>query len=320
MYAIYGDLEVPFTENFTFGIAARYEDYDDFGDSINGKVSGRYAFTDSFSMRAAYGTSFRGPSLAQTAFQFWTQNFGAGGMLETFGHLPVDDPLAIANGAVPLTEEESENLSIGFVYDGGEMFQITVDYFKVDIDDRITLVSGSTDNVTFFANLVDTETDGVDIVAQGATDVAGGIFGWLAAYNLSDTEVQNPGVLGEQELNILETAPPEDKIILQGTWDSDRWGFLLRATRFGETVRDFDFGGGFPDPHTFDAVWSLDIEAAYRVTDSWLVALGADNVLDEYTNLSSSDNAYFGHLPYDILSGIGMNGAYWYVRTNYDFQ
>ena len=319
-YAVYGDIEVPLTDAFTVGAAARFEDYDDFGNSTNGKFSGRYAVTDSFAVRATYSTSFRAPSLAQTSFQFSTQNFGAGGMLETFGHLPVDDPLAIANGAAPLEEETSDNLTVGFVYNAGELFQLTVDYFQVNIDDRITLVSGTTDNVTFFSNLVDTETDGIDIMASGATDVGGGLLSWLAAYNTFDTEVQNPGVLGEEELNILETAPPKDKIILQGGWDADRWGLLLRATRFGEVVRDFDFGGGFPDPHTFDAVWSIDLEAAFNVTDDWLVAVGGDNVTDEYTNLQSADNSFFGHLPYDVLSGIGMNGAYWYLRTRFDFD
>lgn len=318
--ALYGDLEVPVTNSFTVGVAARYEDYDDFGDSINGKVSGRYVVSDTLALRAAVGTSFRAPSLAQTAFQFSTQNFGAGGMLETFGHLPVSDPVAIANGALPLKEEESDNLSIGVVYDGGEQLTVTVDYFRIDIDDRISLVGGSTDNVTFFANLVDTETDGFDIMAQGVRPAGGGTFRWSAAYNTSDTTVKNPSVLGEQELNILETAAPEDKIILQGNLGRDRWGFMLRATRFGETTRDFDFGGGFPDPQTYDAAWSIDVEAAYEVSDDWIVAIGADNIADEYADLSSDDNNFFGHLPYDILSGIGFNGAYWYVRTSYDFE
>ncbi len=320
VFAIYADLEVPVSDAFTVGIAGRYEDYDDFGDSVNGKLSGRFAVTDAFAIRATVGTSFRGPSLAQTVFQFATQNFGGGGMLETFGHLPVSDPLAIANGAVPLQEENSNNITVGFVYNGGDRFVVTVDYFKVDIDDRISLVSGSTDNVTFFANLVDTETEGFDIMANGAIDAGSGTFRWSVAYNQSDTEVQNPSVLGEEELNILETAAPEDKLILQGNWDNERWGFLLRATQFGDTTRDFDFGGGFPDPQTYDAAWSIDIEAAYHVSDNWTVAIGGRNIADEYAELSSDDNNFFGHLPYDVLSGIGFNGAYWYARTNYNFK
>ena len=320
VFAVYGDLEIPVSDAVTVGIAGRYEDYDDFGDAFTGKLSARAELTDAIAIRATFGTSFRGPSLAQTAFQFSTQNFGGGGMLETFGHLPVSDPLAIANGAIPLNEEESDNISVGIVFDRGEQFTITVDYFKVDIDDRITLVNGSTDNVTFFSNLVDTETDGFDIMARGSLGAGSGTLNWSAAYNTSDTEVQNPSVLGEEELNILETAAPDDKVILQGDWDGDRWGFLLRATRFGETTRDFDFGGGFPDAQVHDAKWSIDIEAAYQVNDAWIVAIGADNVTDEYSELSSDDNNFFGHLPYDVLSGIGFNGAYWYARTNYNFK
>lgn len=319
VFALYGELELPVTDAFTVGIAARYEDYDDFGDSTNGKISGRYAFNDSFAIRAAYGTSFRAPSLAQTGFQFSTQNFGAGGMLETFGHLPVSDPLAIANGAVPLKEEESENLSAGFVFNAGDQFSLTVDYFQIDIDDRITLVQGSTDNVTFFTNLVDTETDGFDIIAQGNWDAGASSITWMAAYNKSETTVKNPSVIGEEELNTIETAAPDDKVILSGSWHLDRWRTTLRATRFGETTRDFDFGGGFPDPQTYDANWSIDAEVAFNINDAWTVAVGGDNIFDEYPDPSSDDINFFGHLPYDVLPPIGMNGAYWYARTSYDF-
>lgn len=319
VFAVYGDLTVPVSERLTFGLAGRYEDYDDFGDAFTGKLSGRLALSDSVALRAAVGTNFRAPSLAQTAFEFSTQNFGAGGMLETFGHLPVSDPLAMANGALPLEEEESDNVSVGVVYDGGEILSITVDYFRIDIDERITLVSGSTDNVTFFSNLVDTETDGVDITARGAVDAGTSTIRWSAAYNTTDTEVKNPSVIGEEALNILETAPPDDKIVLQGNWDVARWGFLLRATRFGETTRDFDFGGGFPPAQTYDAVWSIDVEAAYEIRDGWTVAIGGDNIADEFPERSSDDINFFGHLPYDILSGIGMNGAFWYLRTGIEF-
>ena len=319
VYALYGDLEVPVTDALTVAVAGRFEDYDDFGDSINGKLSARFALTDQFAVRGTLGTSFRAPSLAQTSFQFSTQNFGTGGMLETFGHLPVNDPVAIANGATPLKEEESDNLTVGFVYDGGEAFSLTVDYFRIDIDDRITLTPGSTDNVTFFTNRINTETDGVDVTAEGAFDLGAGKLNWVAAYNTSDTEVQNRAGLGEEELNVLETMAPDDKIILSGAWNLGRWGFVARATRYGETVRDFDFGGGFPDAQILDAVWSLDLEASFDVSDAITVAVGADNIADEYPDVASADNSFFGHLPYDVISPIGMNGAFWYARASVDF-
>jgi len=40
---------------------------------------------------------------------------------------------------------------------------------------------------------------------------------------------------------------------------------------------------------------------------------------DEYPDRSIDDISFFGHLPYDVLSPIGMNGAYFNFRTQYDF-
>ena len=319
IYGVYVDLEAQVTDRLLLGAAARYEDYDDFGDSLNGKISGMYRFTDNFAVRAAFGTSFRAPSLAQTGFEFSTQDFGAGGQLTVFGHLPVSDPLAIANGAVPLKEEESDNLSVGFIVDMGEEFSLTFDYFSIDVDDRISIVPGSIDNVTFFTNLVNTETDGFDITATGVFDLGIGVLDWRIGYNNSETDVKNPQVLGEEQLNTLETVAPDGKLILSGSWSVDRWLVVLRTTRFGETTRDLDFGGGFPDPQTYGETWSIDLEVGFDVTDSLTVAIGADNLLDEYPDLSSDDINFFGHLPYDVLSPIGMNGAYFYVRAQYDY-
>ena len=320
VYSAYVQLDAAATENLEFSVAARFEDYDDFGSAITGKLSGIYHFTDTFAVRGALGRNFRAPSLAQTAFEFSTTNFGPGGMLIVIGHVPVSDPRALANGALPLKEEQSNNLSAGLVWEASDSVNVSVDLFKIDVDDRITLVPGSMDSITFFTNLVDTETQGIDIVANGSVAAFNGDIAWTAAYNRSDTDVQNPQVLGEQEINVLETAAPKDKVILQGVWSSGgRWSLLGRLTRFGKTVRDFDFGGGFPDAQTHSDVWSLDVEVGFEPRDNWHIAIGAENILDEYPDLSSADNNFFGHLPYDIFPAIGMNGAFLYARARIDY-
>jgi iron complex outermembrane receptor protein len=318
VYAAYVDVEADLSDQFSIGAAARFEDYDDFGNALTGKLSGRFAVTDAFAIRGAVGTSFRAPSLAQTGYERATTNFGSGGMLELFRLLPVSDPDAIANGAVPLKEEESTNLSIGFVYDASPAFNLTVDYFQIDVDDRITLVNAP-NNIQYFSNLIDTETDGFDIVATGVIEVGTGTIDWRVSYNNSETDAKNPEVLGVEDLNTVETAAPEDKFIISGNWIVDRWSTLLRVTQYGDTTRVFDFGGGFEPTQTYDAVWSVDAEFAAKISDAWTVAIGADNLTDEYPDRSSDDINYFGHLPYDVLSGIGMNGRYIYLRTQYDF-
>ncbi len=318
VFALYVDVATDLTDQFSVGAAARYEDYDDFGDALTGKLSARFQFTDVFAVRGAAGTSFRAPSLAQIGYERSTTNFGDGGMLELFRLLPVSDPDAIANGALPLKEEESQNFSIGFVADMGEMFSLTVDYFQIDVDDRVFLINAA-NNIQYFSNLVDTETTGFDVVASGSVDLGGGSVAWSASYNNSETDAKNPGVVGVEDLNTIESKSPEDKLILSGNWIVDRWSVLLRLTQFGDTRRVFDFGGGFEPAQTYDSVWSVDAEIAAQITDDWTVAIGADNLTDEYPDLSSDDINYFGHLPYDVLSPIGMNGAYYYLRTQYDF-
>jgi len=318
VYAAYVDVEADLSDQFSTGVAARFEDYDDFGSALTGKLTGRFEVTDRFAIRGAAGTNFRAPSLAQTGYERATTNFGTGGMLELFRLLPVTDPDAIAAGAQPLDEEESTNLSIGFVYDSGPAFYLTVDYFHIDVDDRITLINAG-NNIQYFTNLIDTETDGFDIVASGMIEAGAGTFDWRVSYNNSETDVDNPSVLGVEDLNTVESAAPEDKLILSGNWTADRWSTLLRVTQYGETTRVFDFGGGFEPEQTYDAVWSVDAEFAAMISDAWTVAIGADNLLDEYPDRSSDDINYFGHLPYDVLSGIGMNGRYIYIRTQYGF-
>jgi len=61
----YLDLEVDFTDRFSGGAAIRYEDYDEFGDTFDWKLSGRFEVTDTFALRATASTGFRAPTPGQ---------------------------------------------------------------------------------------------------------------------------------------------------------------------------------------------------------------------------------------------------------------
>jgi iron complex outermembrane receptor protein len=346
----YVDLETNLTERFQVGAAARFEDYSDFGNSVNGKISGRYELTDALALRGTVGTGFRAPSLTQDFFRGSTTSFGEGGQLENVLNLPTDDPIAQLLGAQDLDAEESVSYNLGFVFNPDNGFRLTVDFYKVDIDDRITLserIGGPevTDyiedqlgipgvlGVRFFTNAIDTETEGFDVVADYAFDLGAGSLLLSAAYNKSDTEVThvdpNPPeldalvgrnvVFGVEERNTIETASPDDKIILTSNWTSERWSVLVRGTRWGEATRVFNFGGGFRPEQTYGAEWGIDLDVEFAVTEKLSVAVGANNVLDEYPDLSSADINFFGNLPYDVLQPLTFNGAFYYLRTTYTF-
>jgi iron complex outermembrane receptor protein len=346
----YIDLESDITDRFQAGIAARVEDYSDFGSSVDGKLSGRFELTDSLALRGTVGSGFRAPSLTQAFFRGSTTSFGEGGQLENVLNLPTDDPIAVLLGASDLDAEESMSYNLGFVFTPGGQFRLTVDFYRVDIDDRITLseriggpevtqyiedqlgIEGVL-GVRFFTNAIDTQTEGFDIVADYSLDLGPGNLLLSAAYNQSDTEVThvdpNPPELdaigvdnvlfGVEERNTIETASPEDKYILTAHWTTDRWSVLARGTRWGEASRVFNFGGGFIPRQTYGAEWGVDLDVEFEVSENFRVAIGANNVLDEYPDLSSGDINYFGNLPYDVLQPITFNGAFYYLRTTYAF-
>jgi iron complex outermembrane receptor protein len=348
--SVYVDLESSITDEFQLGVAGRFEDYSDFGSSANGKISARYELSPSLAVRGTVGTGFRAPSLTQAFFRGSTTSFGEGGQLEQVLNLPTEDPIAQLLGASELEAEESVSYNLGFVYGNDSGFRLAVDFYRIDIDDRITLserIGGDavTDfidtslgipgvlGIRFFTNAVNTETDGYDIVADYGFDLGAGSLALGAAYNKSDTEVvqvdPNPPVLdslgvgavlfGVEELNTLESAYPEDKLILTAHWTSERWSVLARGTRYGEATRVFNFGGGFEPEQTYGSEWGVDLDVEYDVTEQFAVAIGANNLLDEFPDLSSADINFFGNLPYDVLQPITFNGAFYYLRTTYSF-
>jgi iron complex outermembrane receptor protein len=348
--SLYVDLESSLSDRFQLGVAGRFEDYSDFGSSANGKISARYELTPSLAVRSTIGTGFRAPSLTQAFFRGSTTSFGTGGQLEQVLNLPTDDPIAVLLGATDLEPEESVSYNLGFVLRTERGFGLSVDFYRVDIDDRITLserIGGPAVTefiedslgipgvlgVRFFTNAVDTQTDGFDVVADYSFDLGGGNLALSAAYNKSDTEVTqvdpNPPVLdslgvgavlfGVEERNTLESASPDDKLIFTAHWTSKRWSILARATSYGEATRVFNFGDGFEPEQTYGSEVGVDLDIEFDVTGQLAVAIGANNVLDEYPDLSSGDINFFGNLPYDVLQPITFNGAFYYLRTTFSF-
>jgi iron complex outermembrane receptor protein len=348
--SLYVDLESDLSDRFQLGVAGRFEDYSDFGSSANGKISARYELTPSLAVRGTIGTGFRAPSLTQAWFRGSTTSFGTGGQLEQVLNLPSDDPIAALLGATDLEPEESVSYNLGFVYRAERGFGLSVDFYRVDIDDRITLserIGGPavTDfiedslgipgvlGVRFFTNAVDTQTDGFDVVADYSLALGVGSLALSAAYSRSDTEVRrvdsNPPVLdslgvgtvlfGVEERNTLESASPDDKLIFTAHWTSDRWSVLARATRYGEATRVFNFGGGFEPEQTYGSEVGVDLDIEFDLTGRFALAVGANNLLDEYPDRSSADINFFGNLPYDVLQPITFNGAFYYLRTTYSF-
>ncbi len=216
------------SERLFLGAAVRYENFNDSaGDQLIGKINGRYEVTDTFALRASANTGFRAPSVQQLGFKGSRGQFADldnDGIAETIvlrQTLPSTDPAARALGAEPLTPEESLNFSVGFAWDASDAINVTVDFYWLDVDDRIALStqfnrgdgraaqSGGTigdeisalldaagfdsslGGVNYFTNAIDTRSQGVDVVATWNIDSDIGLFTLSGAYNYNDLTIEH---------------------------------------------------------------------------------------------------------------------------------
>lgn len=339
----YIELSTELADSFLLDLAARYEHSGDYEDSIAGKAAIRWDFSEFLSFRASISNSFRAPSLVQIGYGTSSLSFGPGGQLQSIQTLQVDDPLARALGASDLEAEKSENFSIGFTGRIGDDFRFSVDAYQINVNDRITLservdasaaplavqalfAARGITAVNFFTNAVDTETQGIDVVATyGFEEAFGGALNLTAAYSFSETDitdVRNFGpvtVIGVEEANTVEGAAPKSKFVFTADWTDETWSVLGRLTHYGEATRIFNFGGGYEPEQTYGGKWQLDAEIGFNVTDNINLYVGASNLLDEYPDLSNSEIFYFGNFPYDVLSPIGFNGRYVYTGVRASF-
>ncbi|MFQ6311224.1 TonB-dependent receptor plug domain-containing protein [Lysobacter capsici] len=342
-YSAYIDAEADLTEKFSAGVAARFESYSDFGDTTSGKLSARYAFTDKVALRATASTGFRAPSLQQQFFQSIATNFISGVPYE-IGTFRVDNPAAVALGSEALKAEESTNYSLGLVLQPADGLYITVDAYKIEVEDRILLSENLTSAAVrnylqangypgigggrYFTNAVDTDTQGVDVVATQAWDLDSGKFNLTLGYNYSKTEIDkiapNPARLaaidpnavriGRTEIGRITKGAPKDKFFLTGDWKTGNWGFAATATRYGEFT-ELHASDPLQD-QTFGASWTLDLAASYRL-NNWEFTLGGDNVLNEYPDESKLVRGTRNYLPYNTASPYGFNGAFGYFKIGY---
>ncbi len=350
VFGAYADLSGDFAKTLFANAAVRYDRYSDFGDAFTAKLSGRFELAKEFALRGAISNNFRAPSLAQSAFSFTTTAFGDGGALSSVRTIPVDGAIGRAFGLPELKAEKSTNLSAGFTLAPSKSISATLDAYRINLRDRITIserFSGESltntlaatlglqgvDGINFFANAVDTRTDGVDLVASWNGAAAGGNLRLSVASSWSKTKIRDikatPArlvslgldrtLVGLEEQNTLTTAAPDARHVITLNWSNSRFGAQARVTRHGKSTRVFDFGDGFTPTQTYGAKTQLDLEFEYKPTKQITFAIGGNNITDQYPTRSIDDITYFGNLPYDVLSPIGFNGSFYYARLQYKF-
>lgn len=347
---VYLEFDADLSEDWNVAVAGRFEDYSDFGSDFSWKAATRYSVTDNFNLRGSVQTGFRAPSLGQQFFQSIATVFVDAVPFET-GTFSPDSDVAVALGSPGLDAETSFGFSAGFTWQPAPGLNLTVDYYNIDIDDRIVLSENlGGDEVEavlaaagvaatrgrFFLNGADTETQGVDVVATYDWDV--GDYGTVrlnAAFNYNDIEVtaldvplainiDADGIFSQREARRFEEGSPETKLNLGATWLYESLRVTLRTNRYGETI---DPQGNIAEDEVIGAEWITDLEVQYDFTENFYAAVGANNIFDVYPETTASFNERNGIntstfdriFPYSGFSPYGFSGRFLYARIGVNF-
>ena len=309
--AVYIDLESDLTDNFLLNFAARYEDYSDFGDNFSWKVAGRYRVGEAFSIRGSAGTGFRAPTGGQISTVNVSTRIAPDGSPVAEGIFPSDGPIAALFGFSALDAEESNQATLGFTATPSDNLTITLDFYYIELEDRIVLSSdfavtpmisqqladlgvpgaNTIAQVSFFTNDVTTETQGVDLVVGYNWDWSGGNTSINVAGNWNDTEVTDAG----QFLNIETVADEENflpdaraNVTLRHTWDNNIT-FSLRGNYFS-SFTSFDGGGGPLVRQNFGSITQFDFDVTWDIGDTYRLTVGGNNIFDEQLESPTFEN------------------------------
>ena len=247
-------------------------------------------------------------------------------------------------GIDALKPEKSTNYSLGLVLQPVDRLYLTIDAYRIELEDRITLSENLTSAAVrnflnangfpgvgggrYFTNAIDTTTDGVDLVGTYSWEMGPGSLDLTAGYNYTETSIDrvasNPAALalidptalrfGRVEIGRFEVGTPRDKFLLGGLWRSGGWEFSANGTRYGETtVRNANPA----QDQTFEPKWTLDLAATLKL-DRLSFTIGGDNVLNEYPDEVPFANSTGGQLVYaSSASPFGFTGAFVYGKVGY---
>ncbi|WP_273820853.1 MULTISPECIES: TonB-dependent receptor plug domain-containing protein [Pseudomonas] len=344
----YFDVEGQITEKFQAGIAVRTEHYSDFGDTTNGKLSLRYDLTPELAARATASTGYRAPSLVQSGMSSFSvqvveQPPGSGNYVEVQQRtLRADSPEAQLLGGKALKPEESTNYSLGLVWRPLPNASVTVDAYRIDIDNRITLSDqlpasvvspifagtpyANIQSAAFYTNIADTRTDGIELTGNYQLDLQQwgrlNLSSGFSKNNTTITALRDVGgisgsqIIGRATQGLIEDGTPDSKLTLSANWLYDNWGVTIAQRRYGEWK---SLNATNPNlDQTYSAQWVTDLDVSYTFNKALKISVGAINLFDSYPDKANGTQLY-GVPKYSITSPEGAQGAFYYTSLSYNF-
>jgi iron complex outermembrane receptor protein len=191
----------------------------------------------------------------------------------------------------------------------------------------------------FFINGVDTETTGVDVVLTWSVDTdRAGNFDTTIVANRNNTDVTrvpataplaalNPPPPLFARVNVLtfEEGNPDSKFAATLNWSRGAFGATLRATLYGDALDpDPRLTGTAAEPigaqdSVIGSQTLIDLEGRFEPTDRLSLAIGAENLLDEFPDPFPVSRNATGNTPFSNYAPFGRSGRYLYGRVSFGF-
>jgi iron complex outermembrane receptor protein len=320
IWAAFGELALPLSEDLDMQLAVRYEDYGgSIGSTVDPKLAVSYRATDEFSLRGSISTSFRAPTV------FLAQG-GATSLQQLID--PVQGATAFVavrtSGNEDLKPEESTAYNIGFSYEPFRDFSIELDYWNFEFKDLIiqenaqavlNLDPTDTDRIiragdplngpvlqvnNTYVNASEMETSGIDFVTSYKIDTEFGSFTpslngtYTMKYDLMDPQAGNIDGAGRRNFNNIGVSSPELRMNFGLAWKNDIHAANLFVRYISSYDDDQNCADGTTnlgactnglyevDSHvTVDAQYNIDLGSLFETEQSYVVTVGGLNLFNE---------------------------------------
>lgn len=327
-FSLYTDAELDITDALMVSGAVRFENYSDFGSTVNGKLASRLKLSDHINLRGSVSTGFRAPSLAQVYYNLRFTNFNASGATEVL-LAPNDSPVTRAFGIQKLNEEKAVNASLGLTATFGD-FTATVDGYYIKVKDRIVLtgyfdassLNLGVSEAQFFANGVDTSTHGLDLVFSWKKTFDFGQFGATLVGNINDMKIDNvkngnldaDTFFGKREKAFLLASAPDSKFGLNLNYSKNKFDAGLAFTRFSKVVL-VDYAD---EDDVYNPRLVTDLTIGYKLTKNLKLSVGSNNLFNVYPSKQDEQGNTEAGGYWDAVQ-MGFSGAYYYARLGFNF-
>jgi iron complex outermembrane recepter protein len=336
--AVFTEVQIPLFKGVDLNLAARHDRYNDFGGTTNPKASLRWQVAPEFVIRGSYSRGFHAPDF----------NALYGGGSDGAFNSDINDPVLCPTGKEArgcgirpginvssnpkLKPERSKQFSLGFVVEPFSGLSATVDFWRIDLTDRISVLSGQALIKNYqqysqyvkrnaageiesvdapYLNLAGDQTQGVDINLTSTFKTSVGTItaaldgtytdSYKSRFSRDDPWSQRMGEFGDStygwalHLRWKHTASVSWS---QGDWSST----LSQSYSSGYRAEVDGFGSGVVPPgyvSTVKPYMLFNLSATYKGIKNLSLTAGVKNLFDK-------DPSFSGH-NVDNVAGAGWD-------------